>query len=271
MTDQTQPTELLPCPLPWCEGEAFVFRSTTSAMAQVYCDKCHLHAPWKDTEAEAITLWQTRTQPTPAPVDGLVEQLLMTSYLSDAEETRYGPMLRQAAEALTALSTDRWWEGAEAARFYIDCEFDGHGGPLLSFGIVSDHEDGMHVRVTDAPPTQDPWVAANVLPLINSHNAPIATNAAINAVGTVLRNYIGHCVNPVIIADSPVDIARFCQAISTGVDGGWASCGLPLIRFEVRNIDCYPTDLPDAVQHNAWWDAMALRAAIRALTEGETK
>lgn len=27
-------------------------------------------------------------------------------------------------------------------------------------------------------------------------------------------------------------------------------------------VDAYPTDLPDAVQHNAWWDAMALRKKL---------
>lgn len=34
---------------------------------------------------------------------------------------------------------------------------------------------------------------------------------------------------------------------------------MPPLRFEVSNLDAYPTDLPGAVQHNAWWDAMALR------------
>jgi hypothetical protein len=34
------------------------------------------------------------------------------------------------------------------------------------------------------------------------------------------------------------------------------------MTFEVHNVDCYPTALEGAVQHNAWWDAMALRAAL---------
>lgn len=59
--------------------------------------------------------------------------------------------------------------------------------------------------------------------------------------------------------DSPVDIGRFCQAISTGDDGGWASTNYERMTFTVENVDCYPTDLPGAIQHNAWWDAMALR------------
>jgi hypothetical protein len=56
-----------------------------------------------------------------------------------------------------------------------------------------------------------------------------------------------------------VDIGRFCAAISTAANGGWASADYPRITFEVHNVECYPTTLPGAVQHNAWWDAMALR------------
>lgn len=67
-----------------------------------------------------------------------------------------------------------------------------------------------------------------------------------------------------IIADSPVDIGRFCAALSTSEDGGWASADYPRMTFEVHNVDCYPTTLPGAVQHNAWWDAMALRHLVMA-------
>lgn len=31
------------------------------------------------------------------------------------------------------------------------------------------------------------------------------------------------------------------------------------MTLEVNNVDAYPTELEGAVQHNAWWDAMALR------------
>ena len=81
----------------------------------------------------------------------------------------------------------------------------------------------------------------------------------LNEVGPSIRSFIGDDNQPVIIADSPVDIGRFCTAISTGSDGNWASTDYPFMQFEVHNIDCYPTDLVGVVQHNAWWDAMMLR------------
>ena len=146
-------------------------------------------------------------------------------------------------------------------RFYIDCEFDGHNGPLLSIALVKDDGTGIHIATTAV--ATDPWVIANVVPLIDRHDCRMAVRCLPNEVGVVIRTFIT-CDNPTIIADSPVDIGRFCQAISTAPNGQWASADYPIMRFEVHNVDCYPTSLVGAIQHNAWWDAMALAAALRA-------
>ena len=141
--------------------------------------------------------------------------------------------------------------------FYVDFEFDGHGGNVLSAGIVSDVDDGMHISVSDAKVT-DLWVQRNVMPLMQSHAAPRSHHVRTNEIGYLIREYIG-AHDPTFFADSPVDIWRLCQVLTTDADGAWASCDYSAMGFFVRNVDCYPTDLPGAVQHNAWWDAMALR------------
>ena len=151
---------------------------------------------------------------------------------------------------------------AVASRFYLDCEFDGHNGPLLSLALVREDGRSIHIRTTEQ--ASDPWVIANVIPIMDSHEAGMSQWVPLNEVGPSIRAFIGDCENPTIIADSPVDIGRFCRAISTGPDGEWASADCPSMSFEVRNIDCYPTNLEGAVQHNAWWDATALQAAVRA-------
>ena len=151
------------------------------------------------------------------------------------------------------------------ARFYIDCEFDGHGGPLLSFAIVDENGGALHLRVNDAGPVCDPWVAENVIPIMGDcPGFTLFASVPLNHVGRELREFIGTC-DPVIIADSPVDIGRFCQALSTGEDGGWASADYPLMRFEVHNVDCWPNEMLGGVQHNAAWDAMALRHKLASV------
>ena len=142
-------------------------------------------------------------------------------------------------------------------RYYLDTEFDGHDGPLLSVGLVREDGDGIHIW-SDVEP-MDPWVRENVLPLMRKHGAPRQAKVYHHLVGEVIMVFLGDDPAPVIVADSPVDIGRFCRAISTACDGGWQSVDFPRLTFEVHNVECYPTTLPGAVQHNAWWDAMALR------------
>lgn len=160
-------------------------------------------------------------------------------------------------------------EAVQAAqeRFYIDCEFDGHSGPLLSIALV--REDGIGIHIEADVAATDPWVLANVVPLLEQHDADDCTRVASDEVGGIIRWFIGKCDHPIIVADSPVDIGRFCRAISTGPDGEWASADYPHMTFEVHNVDCYPTTLEGAVQHNAWWDAMALRQLLKGQYDAE--
>ena len=155
-------------------------------------------------------------------------------------------------------------------RYYIDCEFDGHNGPLLSMALVRSRADSVAIIVDGKP--KDPWVIENVIPVIHQDAAQTTIFCRPDQVGGAIREFIGADPSPRVVADSPVDIGRFCHAISTAEDGGWASADYPLMTFEVHNVDCYPTTLPGAVQHNAWWDAMALRhklASVGTHPEGQ--
>lgn len=155
-------------------------------------------------------------------------------------------------------------------RYYLDTEFDGHNGPLLSIALVDETGISLYVRTTAR--ASDPWVQEHVEPHMASHNAHLrAYDIPPDWVGDNLRSFLRLRDNikgerPItIVADSVVDIARFCRAISTSNDGGW--CGVDgNISFEVHDVAAYPTDLPGAVQHNAWWDAMALRHILEGAT-----
>jgi hypothetical protein len=68
---------------------------------------------------------------------------------------------------------------------------------------------------------------------------------------------------PVVVADWPADIAHFCEV--TMYSPGKRVVKPDLVRFEVHNCAPYPTDLPNAVQHNAMWDALAVKRCIESL------
>jgi hypothetical protein len=146
--------------------------------------------------------------------------------------------------------------------YYIDCEFDGHNGPLLSIAMVAQNGYAMHLQVREI--AQDPWVIKNVMPVMPEHEAEIHRYVNIFEVGEYIRAFIGCDTNDeiTIVADSPVDISRFCRALTTNEKGEWESTSYPELTLRVHNIDCYPTNVVGAVQHNAYWDAMALRAKL---------
>ena len=151
-------------------------------------------------------------------------------------------------------------------RYTLDCEFDGHGGPLISMALVPEFresdEDAFYVVVHDGynfANIQDDWVRENVIPILY-HRLPVdAMYCAEYRIGVHLRSWLEDDPHPTIIADSPVDIWRFCEVLSSNEDYEWESTGFPKLSFEVVNVDCWPNNLgPDAVQHNAYWDALAL-------------
>lgn len=154
-------------------------------------------------------------------------------------------------------------------RYYLDTEFDGHIGPLLSLAMVS--EDGLSFHASSVSVTAtDAWVIAHVVPVIDRHDADVtAILKQSHQMGGAIRSFIelssrvgDDCHT--IIADAPGDIGRFCTAIGTGETGGWTPTEFPRLTFEYHNVEPYPTSLPGAVQHNAWWDAMALRHLLQS-------
>lgn len=143
-------------------------------------------------------------------------------------------------------------------RYYVDCEFDGHNGPLLSIALVREDGESVYSRTTNK--AEDPWVQENVIGVM--YEAPTScVMMPEDMVGHDLRLLINGDDDPVVIADSVVDIARFCLAVSTSSSGSWHSVD-GNIRFEVHDVAAYPTTLEGAIQHNAWWDAMALREKL---------
>ncbi|HLY89060.1 MAG TPA: hypothetical protein VKQ27_08755 [Acetobacteraceae bacterium] len=140
-------------------------------------------------------------------------------------------------------------------RYYLDTEFNGFGGQLLSLALVREDGESMYwVSSHNCDQHWDGWVLQNVVPLY--HECPVEADMA-TPLPQQIMNLMDGDGEPVIVTDWPDDIRYFCQAIITG-----PGQMIPLpdgLEFELRRVDAYPTTLPGAVQHNAWWDAMALR------------
>ena len=141
-------------------------------------------------------------------------------------------------------------------RYYLDTEFNGFGGNLISLALVS--EEGRELYVATLCPFPAKWVEQNVLPIVKCPGAePIMIDH--RHFGQAIAIFLTGDPAPTIISDWPDDVRFFCESIVTG-PGQMVS--IPSLQFEVRRIDAYPTDLAHAVQHNALWDARALRHAI---------
>lgn len=140
------------------------------------------------------------------------------------------------------------------ANYYLDTEFNEFGGELISLALVRE-DTGAYLYVATECKEPGDWVAANVIPIIDAPGAD-AVRILPNSFGRFIADFLDGDQRPHIISDWPDDIRYFCQALITGPG---EMVAIPALTFELRRVDAYPTMLPGAVQHNALWDARALR------------
>jgi hypothetical protein len=153
-------------------------------------------------------------------------------------------------------------------RYYLDCEFNGMGGELLSLALVCENQTRHSLYlVREGMPDVEPWVAENVLPIIHADtNAPgprIVLVTPLSEWASAIESILEGDSDVTIITDWPDDIKYFCELIITGP--GTMINVRPSIKFEMHRVDAYPSRLRDAVQHNAYWDALALRDRLERM------
>lgn len=142
-------------------------------------------------------------------------------------------------------------------RYYLDTEFNGFGGSLISIALAP--EDDVRTPFYGAVPCLDPipWVKAHVLPALDLAPVPY----------TELRRAFAHYLSadpePVIIADWPEDIVHAARLLAT--DDGRRLIIAP-VRFEIVAAGDFSTSQHSLVPHNALYDAMALRDHLQELS-----
>jgi hypothetical protein len=135
-------------------------------------------------------------------------------------------------------------------RYFLDTEFNGFGGALISLALVPEEEDAapFYEAIICEAPTD--WVAAHVLPNLGIVPLDRATVEKRFAV------YLSDDEDPVLVADWPEDIAQ--AALLLVVAPGQRSA---IDRITFRMIDLFGFDAAalSTVPHNAYHDALALR------------
>lgn len=133
-------------------------------------------------------------------------------------------------------------------RLFLDTEFNGFGGKLISLALVpEDPAIPEFYKELEIKDQLHPWVKENVVPhliLIPCSNYQLQSH---------LANFLQSVGDCTIVADWPDDIRYFCESLITG----------PGLMIKVHNKINFELDLnidyESKVPHNALHDARAIR------------
>jgi hypothetical protein len=147
-------------------------------------------------------------------------------------------------------------------RYFLDTEYNGWGGALLSLALVSEDEEELYLTL-DWEGTLEPWVERHVVPYLDSVPDSLVSPrmSRLDAARTV-AHFLAGDGEPLIIADWPEDIALLNALLVTGPG---AMVEVPGMRFEFMPLIGFSTAANSKVPHNALHDARALRDHLLSL------
>ncbi len=158
-------------------------------------------------------------------------------------------------------------------RYYLDTEFFDLNNSIISLALVAENDKELYVACDQKEleaeakiatlESERRWVRDNVLPIIDvtmarASRLPRVGRSLVNSMmAEKISRYLAGDPDPVIVTDWTSDIKYLCEIMITGP--GKMIETPPVIRWELHRVDAYPTQMQDAIQHNALWDARALR------------
>jgi hypothetical protein len=144
-------------------------------------------------------------------------------------------------------------------RYFLDTEYNGWSGALLSLALVPDEGDELYLTL-DWEGTLEDWVERNVVPYLDMVPEPLVSpRMSRSDAARTVAHYLAGDPDPVIVADWPEDIAQFNTLLVTG-PGIMAE--VPSITFQFVSLAGFSTAANSKVPHNALHDARALRDHI---------
>ena len=147
-------------------------------------------------------------------------------------------------------------------RYFLDTEFNGFGGELISVGLAPEDGDQDYYVVIPIEKPYEPWVERHVVPYLESVPRMLYNRLDRVAAAHDIAAYLAGDNDVEIIADWPEDIALFCRLLLVGET---EIVDIQRMRFEFRRTPGFSTARNSAVPHNALHDARALRDHLLSL------
>jgi hypothetical protein len=147
-------------------------------------------------------------------------------------------------------------------RYFLDTEYNGIGGALLSLALVPDSGDELYLTLQASEPLVE-WVERHVVPYLDTVPEQLSCpRLARDDAAKELERYLRHDEEPLIFADWPEDIAQFCNLMITGPGD---MIEVRHLTFRLLPMSNFSTAANSKVPHNALHDARALRDHILAI------
>lgn len=141
-------------------------------------------------------------------------------------------------------------------RYFLDTEFNGFGGELISLALVSEFGDQDFYVSLPLPEKIHSWVAQNVIPYLRFVPPGVDHELSRVEAAQYLETYLANDPDPIIVADWPDDLGYFCHLLVTGPG---EMIGINGLRLELINGAGFSAAVNSKVPHNALHDAYALK------------
>ena len=152
--------------------------------------------------------------------------------------------------------------GYPALRYFLDTEYNGWGGALLSLALVPDDGEELYLTLDWDGELED-WVQRNVIPYLDMVSPALASpRMSRDDAARTVAHYLAGDPDPLIVADWPEDIAQFNMLLVTGPG---LMTEVPGLRFQFMPLTGFSTAANSRVPHNALHDARALRDHVLSL------
>jgi hypothetical protein len=142
-------------------------------------------------------------------------------------------------------------------RYFLDTEYNGFGGALLSLALVPEDGSEEFYVTLECDVELDSWVERHVVPFLDMVPEGLqGSRLSRRSAAEALAAWLAHDEAPDIVADWPEDLAQFAMLLVTGPG---LMQPVPPISLHFVPLHGFSTAANSIVPHNALHDARALR------------